>query len=207
MKKYIILSALVLPLAAQARPVSYPDGWTVMSMNDWARNSVHVHYSPTAKYSVGYKGEYWREGGSTFQGGQVNNLLKRWNGPDFQGNLYLKTALGAARGQGEESPAGFSALAADWEDRRWFTSYSARVQSFGGVESPGFMQNARVGVAPYVGAFGALHTWLMLQVDHVPEQKKPVQFTPLIRFFKGTTLVEAGVNLEKGVMFNLIQRF
>ena len=32
----------------EARPVSYPGGITIMQMNDTNKNSVHLHYSPTA---------------------------------------------------------------------------------------------------------------------------------------------------------------
>ena len=49
-------------VSAMARPVSYPGGWTVMQFNDAYKHSLHVHVSPTAKYSIGYKAEYWRDG-------------------------------------------------------------------------------------------------------------------------------------------------
>jgi len=47
--------------SAHARPVSYPGGVTLMLMNDGDKNTAHLHYSPTAKTSLGYKFEYWRE--------------------------------------------------------------------------------------------------------------------------------------------------
>ena len=62
-----------------ARPVSYPGGWTLMTMNDGDKNSVHVHYSPTAKTSIGYKFEYWPDKELNLHALQINKLLKRWN--------------------------------------------------------------------------------------------------------------------------------
>ena len=44
-----------------ARLISYPGGWTVMQMNDFNSHSLHVHYTPSSKYSFGYRGEYWRK--------------------------------------------------------------------------------------------------------------------------------------------------
>ena len=52
---------LIIPSIADARPVSYPGGWTLMVMNDKDTNSSHIHYSPSAKYSVGWKHEYLRD--------------------------------------------------------------------------------------------------------------------------------------------------
>jgi len=57
----LIGMGLIIPNVADARPVSYPGGWTFMTMNDGDKNSAHIHYSPTAKTSLGYKFEYWRD--------------------------------------------------------------------------------------------------------------------------------------------------
>ena len=79
-----------------ARPISYPGGWTVMQMNDFNSHSLHVHYTPSSKYSFGYRGEYWRKKDWQFHGGQFNYLIKRLNNPKSQANLYLKSGLGLA---------------------------------------------------------------------------------------------------------------
>lgn len=197
--------------AALARPVSYPSGWTAMQMNDMDTHSLHVHYSPTAKYSIGYKAEYWRNKDWQFHGAQVNYLAKRWNQPSSQANLYLKTAVGIAHSDlgtfdSETEPAAFAGLAFDWEDRRYFTSYENRAYYAGDIDTF-FMQKARVGVAPYIGDYGDIHTWLMLQVDHNPNNEDKISFTPLVRMFKGEYLAEAGISDDGDVLFNWIIRF
>ena len=58
MRKYIYLSFLTILFYSdfvKSRPVSYPGGFTLMLMNNSMKNSLHVHYSPTAKASLGYK--------------------------------------------------------------------------------------------------------------------------------------------------------
>lgn len=88
--KYLMLALAGLMLyipPTLARPVSYPGGKTVMFTNNGDRNAVHLHYSPTANYSVGYKGEYWRDGDYSINAVQLNNLLKRWNKKDSQANF------------------------------------------------------------------------------------------------------------------------
>jgi len=202
---------LIIPNFVHARPVSYPGGWTLMAMNDGDKNSAHLHYSPTAKTSVGYKFEYWRDKELTLNAVQINNLLKRWNKPSSQANLYLKSGAGIAHSNkgshdGESSAAGFTGLAADWEDRRYFVSYENRYTQAGKIDDF-YQQSARVGWAPYEGDYGDLHTWLMLQVEHAPEADHNVTVTPLVRFFKDVHLLEAGMNDRGEVLFNYVFRY
>ena len=213
MRLLFLISAILMGLAAPAiaRPISYPGGWMVMQMNDFSTNSVQLQYTPTAKYSVGYTGEYWRDKEWQFHGFQLNNLLKRWNGRDSQANLYLFSAAGVAYSDfesfsGKTEAAGFTGIEADWEDRRFFTSYENRLIYAGDIDKE-FRQKARVGVAPYIGEYGDLHSWLMLQVDHTPSDRDNLTVTPLIRLFKGNTLAEAGVSNRGTILFNFMHTF
>jgi hypothetical protein len=212
MKLKIILMAFGLMLLTnpgQARPVSYPGGWTLMQMNDGDSHSLHIHYSPAANYSVGLRNEYMREGEYMLNSLQTNILLKRWNKEDSQANLYLKSGAGLAsqrQGDNKDALAVWSGLAADWETRRWFTSYEARGLLAGDIDRK-FTHKARIGVAPYVADYGALHTWLMVEVGHDPKSEDEITVTPLVRFFKGPALLEAGFSNQNDVLFNFIYRF
>lgn len=201
------VAALSLASPAQARPVSYPGGWTAMQMHDADAITLHLHYSPTINYSVGYKAEYWHNGDWQFHGLQLNNLLKRWNQPKAQANLYLKSGLGVSLQGDSQYAAGFAGVAADWETRRYFTSYENRYTHAGGDVEGFYMQKARLGIAPYIGDYGDLHTWLMVQVDHMPERGNPVVVTPMVRLFKDVYLAEFGVSHRGDVMANLVVRF
>ena len=191
----LALAALAAP--ASARPVSYEGGWTLMQDNNGMYSSLHAHYSPTATDSIGLYVEQNWDMDQTFTGLQYNRLVRRWNAPDSQGNLYLKLGAGAVDPfeDGETELGSFAGVAADWETRRVFVSYDVRARDFGADES--LSHAARLGVAPYVAEFGELHTWAMVQVENHPEADKPVTMTPLLRFFKGPLLVEAGYTLEE----------
>lgn len=208
---YLIGITLLLPQLTWARPVSYGGGTTLMQMNDGDANRLHIHYSPTFRYSLGYKGEYWRDQKWQFHGLQLNYLTKRWNKPASQANIYLKSSVGIAYSDHETFDsatefAGFVGVSTDWENRRFFTSYESRFYNAGEIERF-FSQKARLGVAPYIGDYGDLHTWLMLQVDHHPEKDDPVTLTSLIRLFKGDYLTELGINEDGDALFNLVVRF
>lgn len=204
-----LVSGLILNgQTAEARPVSYPGGWTVMQKNNGDMSSFHVHYSPTFQDSIGlYTERNWGKDWH-FTGIQYNRLVKRWNGDGSQANVYLKAAAGQADAFGPESPelAGFIGFAADWETRRWFTSYEARAYDLGFDQDT--FHTARVGVAPYIGDFGDLHTWLMLEVEHDPEADADTKLTPLVRFFYDVQLLEIGYTPEdEELMLNWIVRF
>jgi len=57
----------------------------------------------------------------------------------------------------------------------------------------------RVGIAPYIGDYGDLHTWLMLQVEVMGQDTAIV---PVIRWFISLYLVELGVHPNGGLLFN-----
>ncbi|MFN7165353.1 MAG: hypothetical protein ACK4P2_11100 [Hyphomonas sp.] len=191
----LALAALAAP--AGARPVSYEGGWTLMQENNGMYSSLHAHYSPTVTDSIGLYVEQNWDMDQTFTGLQYNRLVRRWNAPGSQGNLYFKLGAGAVDPfeDGETELGSFAGVAADWETRRVFVSYDVRARDFGADES--LSHAARLGVAPYVAEFGELHTWAMVQVENHPEADEPVTVTPLLRFFKGPLLVEAGYTLEE----------
>lgn len=197
---------------AESRPVSYPKGWTAMQMNDVNMNSIHLHYSPTAKYSIGYKGEYWKEEKWQFHGLQLNYLIKRLNKQASQANLYFKSGAGIAHSDNNPfsnklEKGGFVGIAADWENRRFFTSYENRYNYFGDINKS-FMQKARVGIAPYIGDYGDIHTWLMLQAQHNPTfEGKEIVITPMMRIFKDVYLFEAGMSFDGDLLANAVIRF
>jgi len=204
--RYLIIILLLVPQMAYARPVSYPGGWTVMQNNDYSMNSLHIHYSPTAKESIGWKAEYNRDEDFQLQMAQYNRLLKRWNMEDAQANAYLKLGLGIAEQEGDVDPATTIGFASDYETRRIFASYENRYLKAGSF-SDAFTQKARVGVAPYLGEYDDLQTWLMLEVAHDPEGRDEFVTTPLVRFFKDEYMAEIGFSSQKDLLFNWVIRF
>lgn len=190
----LALAAFAAP--ASARPVSYAGGWTLMQDNNGMYSSLHAHYSPTATDSIGLYVEQNQEMDTTFTGLQYTRLARRWNAPQSQGNLYLHLGAGAADpfGSGETEFGSFAGVSADWETRRVFVSYDSRVRDYG--ENETLSHAARLGIAPYVAEFGGFHTWAMVQVENTPDADEPLTVTPLLRFFQGPLLVEAGYTLE-----------
>lgn len=217
--KYLpaIFIAAALPALAEARPVSYPSGWTVMLRGDADFNSVHAHYTPDPKHSIGLRVIYDRDRDFVYTGAQINRLIKRWNKHDSQANIYGMISAGIVTDETssqlarEDDAGGFIALAADWETRRYYVSARAEHWERGrfGDETA---YHGRLGIAPYVAGTGALHTWFMVEGRHRPESDGPIsedklRATALLRFFKGPSLLELGVDDQGEPMLNYIHRF
>ncbi len=181
-----------------------------MSSFDSRMNRLHLHYSPTAEYSVGAVVEDERESERYNASLQWNQLLLRRNTRVSQANLYLMTKAGIAIRHDERAPDLDLALAGDWESRRYFSSIKVGGSYADTIEDLRYHQELRLGIAPYLANSGALHTWLMLQFDYHPqEDKSSEQFyiTPLIRLFKGPMLGEFGVSLEGDPLLRFIYRY
>lgn len=214
--KSLIAALFAFPLILQAgpgeaRPVSYQGGWTLIEETDRQSTSGLIHYTPDPNYSVGLRLDWDRENDLLFVGPQATWLAKRWFAADSQANLYFWGAAGTVQGiEGNpaDSKAGYQlGLMSDWETRRFFLSYRATVRDFGSLDRSA-MQAARFGIAPYEGDTGDLHTWLMLELDHRPDDDEPLGITPLMRFFYGPVLFEAGWTVtDSAPLLNLQYRF
>ena len=199
-----IIGVIVAPELAHARPVSYPDGWTFMQNSDRYNHALHTHYSPTARQSIGYRYEASRNSDREFHGVQYNRLLKRYNSRASQANIYFKAALGVDSLPGlSQQQGGFVGISADWEDRRWFVSHDIRYD-YGDHRDQITRYRSRLGIAPYIGAYGDVHTWLMLQNDYTgTEHIKSF----VLRLFKGAYLSEFIVSEDDVFSTKFIIRF
>lgn len=193
--------------AVMAKPISYVGGTMIMQENDETGYTLSLDYTFSPKYAFGLYAK--KERGDmdfTTVGPQLNTLIKRWNMPEGQGNIFNMTGAGVSVMNGDTEPSAWTGILADYETRRIFTSYEGRLMYAGDFETS-FWQRARVGFAPYLANYDDLNTWLMIQVDHHPAKEDTFVTTPLVRFFYKTTLVEAGYSSNDRAMFNWVLQF
>lgn len=207
----LFLWALLFSAIASARPVSYTGGWTLIAESDRQASSAWVHYTPSPSWSIGLRSEVNRDADYAIYSVHPTYLAKRWFGKNYQGNLYFHGGIGLASGIEDnaldDETALYGGIMADWETRSLFAGYRSRYLDAGHFGDQ-FMHAARVGYAPYEGDSGDLHTWLMLEIDHRPEDDDPISATPLVRLFKGPLLLEMGYNLTVNQpLLNFTYRF
>ncbi len=198
----VAIAGAGFPAPAKSKPLSYPGGLMSMQENDETGHTFSLDYTVTPKYAVALYAKK-ESGGDNFTtvGPQINTLIKRWNLPDGQGNIFNMSGVGIAHDGSENEFAAWTGFLADYETRRIFISYEPRFMYAGDIDQS-FSQRARVGVAPYLANYDDLNTWFMVQGDHHPEKDDTFVVTPLVRFFYKTTLVEAGYSSNDRLMFN-----
>lgn len=204
-------AAALAPTDADARPVTYPGGNMAMAEHRDESTTTEFVHTLTPKFAVGWHDEWNDERDWQFHGPMIAGLAKRWNMPDAQGNIFWMAGAGVAYDDvastgGDAKPAAYASVEADWENRRFYTQYQAKGFWAEDIDT-GFMQRARFGVAPYVAEAGALHTWAILQVDYDAEDDRPLSVSPVVRFFKGGALAEAGVSLDGDAFASLMVYF
>ena len=69
-----------------------------------------------------------------------------------------------------------------------------------------FEQSVKVGVAPYLGDYGDLHTWLMVETKKNDLGNKRITY-PVLRLFKGGALIEMSYHKKTDWDVHLMYRF
>ena len=121
-----------------------------MQENDETGNTLTADYTFHPRFALGlYAKRDIGERHFYTIGPQLNTLIKRWNLPEGQGNIFSMTGAGTARQGSNTQPAAWVALLADYETRRVFFSYEPRLMYSGNIETS-FWQRAQLGFAPYL---------------------------------------------------------
>ncbi len=207
-----LLPILLLGLftsVAFAHPVAFQGALGVMAyhapdMVDW-----QVAYTVHPKFALGI--DYYRDAmeadTKTYYIPRVNFLAHRWNGHDFQANIYLYGGYGVAHAKGSDRGALLVGGEADYETRKVY--FSGRATSlFARDLNNSTLYQLRAGIAPYVGDFEGLNSWLILQAQYFPNAlQEKLRVGPLLRFFYRNVLWEAGVSSQGTWLFNFMVHF
>jgi hypothetical protein len=206
---YLFTTFLLLTLAeTQAKPLSYVGGTMVMQENDETGHTLTIDYTfdphfalgVYSKYEINQRDDFWMVGPT------LNTLIKRWNLPDGQGNIFNMTGAGMARQGSRNEPAAWTTMMVDYETRRLFASYEVRFMYARDIESS-VWQRAYLGVAPYLANYDQLNTWTLIRLDHHPAKHDHFVVTPVLRFFYKTFWLEVGYSSNQHVMVNWTAQF
>lgn len=184
--KNLIFATMIFMLSdlAQSRPVSWAGGSTIMYRTNSMMSSYTFHYSPTYKYSIGAEYVNDRYFNNHFINLRSTYLLDRHNTKISQRNIYLTGGISTKTNQD------FSyGIHGDWETRRLFSSFSLINKH---TKEKDYTENEfQLGVAPYLGKYDDIHTWVMLKA-----KKNTInnnwEIYPFIKLFQGDFLIEVG---------------
>ncbi|MGY8772318.1 MAG: hypothetical protein ACKVID_02930 [Gammaproteobacteria bacterium] len=198
--KYLYVFLLLIgSIFSEARPISYSGGSTLMLKSNEMQNSSYYHYSPTYKFSLGIeqvKDKYFDVDYSYFR---LTYLLNRKNTKHSQRNLYFQSGISS-----DGLDHYFYGVHGDWETRRLFSGFGYKETQAASLDYA--EQYLQLGIAPYIGEYGDLHTWLMVKAKHNELTDKWNTY-PVIKFFKGNALMEIGYTNASEWDIHLMYRF
>ena len=208
---------LALPWSVLSKPIAFQDGWTVMA--EYGTNTMR-------EAQVFYAPKYWWSGGAAYTkliaddrsferetaGVQLNYLVKRWNLPAAQGNVFVWGGLRSARGF--DAAGDYSGLAAsqvgaqaDYETRSIYIS--AKTDWLRSSRFSHRIDTVQLGAAPYEHDYEDLAVWFVVQARRYSGGILPgkTEVIPMLRLFKGNFWIEAGVDRSRRAQVMVMMNF
>lgn len=168
MRSYLTIALLLLSsIRASAQMVSAAD------VNFWKAEYGHsFSYTEIGRsfpgfYSAGFAAYSFNAGEGPSLEAEVANfskILKRWNAPDEQANIYVGAGIGRGRRGSNSGLAASASFSADWENRSWHAMLQEQV-----IFVPGGSRLAstlHLGWAPYLAEYDDWAPWIYWTLQH-----------------------------------------
>lgn len=212
MKK--MLWALVFLLAigslhtAHAGPMGFKDSW--MAMGDFSPNwqESFVNYAITRNDAIGLEGLVARSDDQRLSRQAVGliytRLLKRWNWPQAQANVWFIGGLSSIKGKDLASDRLMASpgLQLDYETTRVYLAASGRLYRALGVHQD--YASLRAGFSFYEVQYDETQPWLILEARRMRELSDKTEITPMLRLIHKRYFIEAGYSNMQQARFNFM---
>jgi hypothetical protein len=198
---------------AQAKPIAFADGTTVMAEHGASTmNEVQGFYAPSYRYSIG-------GGHLSLQSdlnddtrdityARVNYLPKRWNMEAAQANTFVWGSIGRAHiGEtGDNQFAWNVGGQVDYETRYVYASLRTDLHEAASFSHR--IDTLQLGVAPYAHDYQTLALWFVVQArQYTNGIYDGIEVAGLVRLFKRNAWLEAGLNEDGKVQAMLMFNF
>jgi hypothetical protein len=205
------LAALLLAAAggACAGPMGFKDSW--MAMGDFGPNwrEAWINHAVTARDAFGVGALYMRADENTGLTREVveatyTRLLKRWNAPHSQANLWFVGGLGAVRGSDFAGTRTLWApgLQVDYETTRVYVAAFGRLYRARDLNHD--YAAVRAGFSFYEVEYEQTQPWLVLEARRMRGLSARTEVTPMLRLINKGWFVEFGANRDKQARFNFM---
>jgi hypothetical protein len=199
----LLFAGLLAPFGAWAKPIAFQDGTTLMyEFGGGFMLEAQAFYAPRYWWSLGGGYVKLEDENETFSReigyARVNFLVKRWNMPAAQANIFAWGGLGSARGSDFEGnkTAANAGFQMDAESLRYYASLKSDWQYASGAFSHR-IDTLQLGIAPYKHDYRKLATWILVQGrNYTGGLYDGIESALLLRFFRGPVWIEAGATAD-----------
>lgn len=197
--------------AAHAGPMGFKD--STMAMGDFGPNwrEAWVNHATTPRDAFGAGGIWMRSDDKRitreFAEANYTRLVKRWNAPHSQANIWFVGGAGPVRGNDFSGTRTMLApgLSADWETTRLYVSGTARLYRAEGINHD--YAAVRAGFSFYEVDYDETQPWLVVEARRMRGLSDETEITPMLRLIHKRFFVELGVNQMKQGRFNFMYIF
>ena len=209
----LAMALLIASPFATAGPMGFKD--SAMAMGDFNNNwrEVFINYAVTPRDAVGVGATYMRSDDKTktrnLQELTYTRLLKRWNMPEAQANLWFVGGIGAP--QGKDDGDNFNKIMAtpgvqfDYETTRVYFASNYRFYRANDINHD--FSSVRAGFSFYETEYDKTQPWFILEARNMNGLSDKIEVTPMIRLINKSFFVEAGVNNSREPRFNFMYIF
>ena len=199
LKSALCLVVLMVPMLLKAAPMGFKDSW--MLMGDFSSEFQELTFNQafTPRDALGLTAVRMR----TDQQQSLNNneltytrLVKRWNLPHAQANVWFFGGIGETYGTGMAnarltvSPG----LQLDYETTQLYGSVNARTYRGEGVNYS--LLSTRAGFSFYEVDYEQVQPWFILEARRMSYISNDIEVTPMLRMIHKRYFIEAGANLS-----------
>lgn len=211
MKRLLFTLLLCATATAYAAPMGFKDSF--MAMGDFSPNwrESWVNYALTPRDAVGVGGIVMRSDDQTLEREVVEanytHLLKRWNMPHAQANIWFIGGAGVIRGNDFSgtrtvlSPG----VQVDYETTRIYLAATARLFRAEGINHD--YASLRAGFSFYEVDYEETQPWLVLEVRRMRGLSDKTEITPMLRLIHSRYFVEFGYSNNREARFNFMYIF
>lgn len=215
-----VLLGMVLAISspfATAGPMGFKDSF--MAMGDFNNNwrELFINYAITPRDAFGISATYMRSDDKsktrTLEELTYTRLLKRWNMPHAQANLWFVGGVGALQGENEQGGKDddFGKLMVtpgvqfDYETTRVYLAASHRLYRASDINHD--FTSVRAGFSFYETEYDKTQPWFILEARNMNGLSDKIEVTPMLRLINKSFFVEAGVNNSREPRFNFMYIF
>lgn len=203
--------AALLGVQAEAAPMGFKESW--MAMGDLSPNwrEGFANYAFTPRDAIGPSLLYMRSDDKTksreLAEVAYTRLLKRWNLPHAQANVWFVGGLGAVRGNDFSGTRTMASpgIQVDYETTRVYAMGFARLYRAEGINHD--YTAARLGFSFYEVDYDEVQPWFVVEARRMRGLTDMTEITPMLRLIANRYFVEAGVNNSKQFRFNFMYTF
>lgn len=216
-KMVLPLLAMLLSLPASAGPMGFNESF--MAMGDFNNNwrESFINYAITPRDAFGVSATYMRADDKsksrTLEEVTYTRLIKRWNAPHAQANLWFQGGIGAL--QGEDKLVGENrdfdkvmitpGVQFDYETTRIYFQATHRFYRASDINHD--FTSVRAGFSFYETDYDKTQPWLILEARNMNGLSEMIEITPMVRLINKSFFVEAGVSNSREPRFNFMYIF